>query len=40
MPQFTGTAAVSLLTYSDIGQEAKQAIAGGNLSHLIGGIGK
>jgi len=40
MPQYTGTAAVSLLTYSDIEQEAKQAIAGGNLSHLIGGIRK
>ncbi len=35
MPQYTGTAAVSILTYSDIDQKAKQAIAGGNLSNLL-----
>jgi hypothetical protein len=35
MPQYSGTAAVSLLTYSDIDQKAKQAIAGGNLSNLL-----
>lgn len=36
MPQFTGTAAVSLLTYSDISREDKENIAGGNLRGLIG----
>ena len=35
MPQYTGTAAVSILTYSDIDQKAKQAIAGGNLGNLL-----
>jgi len=35
MPQYTGTAAVSLLAYSDIDQAAKQAIAGGNLHKLL-----
>ncbi|MFC1650518.1 amidohydrolase family protein [Candidatus Latescibacterota bacterium] len=36
MPQYTGTAAVSLLTYSDISHEDKEKIAGGNLRGLIG----
>jgi predicted TIM-barrel fold metal-dependent hydrolase len=35
MPHYTGTAAVALLTYSDIDQKDKQAIAGENLRHLI-----
>ncbi|MEN8229383.1 MAG: hypothetical protein ABFS38_14590, partial [Bacteroidota bacterium] len=35
MPQYSGTAAVALLTYADIDQEAKQAIAGGNLRNLL-----
>jgi predicted TIM-barrel fold metal-dependent hydrolase len=35
MPQYTGTAAIALLTYSDIDQKAKQAIAGGNLRNLL-----
>ncbi len=35
MPQYSGTAAVALLTYSDIDQKAKQAIAGGNLRNLL-----
>lgn len=35
MPQYSGTAAVSMLTYSDIDQKAKQAIAGGNLRNLL-----
>jgi len=35
MPQYTGTAAVALLTYSDIDQAAKQAIAGDNLRNLL-----
>ena len=40
MPQYTGTAAVALLTYSDIDQKAKKAIAGGNLSNLLNGAWK
>jgi len=35
MPQYTGTAAVSLLSYSAIDQAARQAIAGGNLRNLL-----
>lgn len=35
MPQYSGTAAVPILTYSDIDQKDKQAIAGGNLSNLL-----
>ncbi len=35
MPQYTGTAAVSLLTYSAIDRTAKQAIAGENLGNLL-----
>ncbi len=35
LPQYSGTAAVALLTYSDIDQKAKQAIAGGNLRNLL-----
>ena len=35
MPQLTGTAAVSLLTYADIPFEEKEAIAGGNLRSLL-----
>ena len=35
MPQYSGTAAVSLLTYSDIDQKDKKAIAGGNVSNLL-----
>lgn len=35
MPQYSGTAAVSLLTYSDIEQKDKEAIASGNLSNLL-----
>ncbi len=35
MPQYTGTAAVSILTYSDIDQKDKQGIAGGNLSKIL-----
>ncbi|MBE9511198.1 MAG: hypothetical protein IMY71_09990 [Bacteroidetes bacterium] len=40
MPQYSGTAAVSILTYSDIDQEAKQDIAGKNLSKLLNGMWK
>jgi len=36
MPQYTGTAAVALLTYADIDAEDKQAIAGDNLRRLLG----
>ena len=35
MPQYAGTAAVALLTYSEIDQAAKQAIAGDNLRNLL-----
>jgi len=35
MPQYTGTAAVALLTYSDISYHQKTAIAGENLKHLL-----
>lgn len=35
MPRFTGTAAVSMLTYADIPWEAREAIAGGNLRRLM-----
>ncbi len=35
MPRFTGTAAVSMLTYADIPQADKEAIAGGNLRNLL-----
>ncbi len=40
MPQYSGTAAVPILTYSDINQKDKQAIAGGNLSNLLKGVWK
>ncbi len=35
MPRFTGTAVVSMLTYSDISREDKEAVAGGNLRKLM-----
>jgi len=35
MPQFTGTAAVSMLTYSNINEKDKQLIAGTNLHNLL-----
>ena len=35
MPQYTGTAAVSLLTYTDIDEKDKQSIAGTNLRNLL-----
>ena len=35
MPRYTGTAAVSMLTYADISTEAREAIAGGNLRNLL-----
>lgn len=35
MPQYTGTAAVALLTYADISPADKQAIAGDNLRNLL-----
>ena len=35
MPRYTGTAAVSMLTYADISSEAKRAIAGTNLHTLL-----
>jgi len=35
MPQYTGTAAVALITYADIGQKDKAAIAGGNLRRIL-----
>ena len=35
MPRFTGTAAVSMLTYADIPRADKEAIAGGNLRRLL-----
>ena len=35
MPQYTGTAAVGLLTYFDIDHKDKQAIAGDNLRNLF-----
>jgi len=35
MPHYTGTAMVALLTYAEIDQQAKQAIAGGNLARLL-----
>lgn len=38
MPLYTGTATVSLLTYSDIPVADKEAIAGGNLRNLLKGI--
>jgi predicted TIM-barrel fold metal-dependent hydrolase len=40
MPQYTGTAAVSLLTYADISREDKQAIAGDNLRNLLNKVRK
>ena len=40
MPQYSGTAAVSILTYSDIDQKDKQAIAGENLSNLLKDVWK
>ncbi len=36
MPRYTGTAAVSFLTYADIPRKDKKAIAGGNLRRLLG----
>ena len=36
MPQYTGTAAVSLLTYSEIPRADKENIAGGNLRRILG----
>jgi hypothetical protein len=35
MPRYTGTAAVALLTYSDIAYDEKKAIAGDNLINLL-----
>ena len=35
MPQYTGTAPVSNLTYADISREDKEAIAGGTLRKLL-----
>ena len=35
MPQYTGTSAVSHLTYADIPREDKEAIAGGTLKKLL-----
>ncbi len=35
MPRYTGTAAVSFLTYADIPHKDKEAIAGGNLRKLV-----
>lgn len=35
MPLYTGTAAVSMLTYADIPNDAKEAIAGGTLRTLL-----
>ncbi|GAG70498.1 unnamed protein product [marine sediment metagenome] len=35
MPRYTGTAAVSMLTYADIPLKDKKAIAGGNLRKLL-----
>jgi hypothetical protein len=35
MPQYTGTAAVALLTYADIDQKDKKAISGDNLRRLL-----
>ncbi|MHB9028958.1 MAG: amidohydrolase family protein [Candidatus Latescibacterota bacterium] len=35
MPRFTGTAVISMLTYADIPQADKEAIAGGNLRRLL-----
>ncbi len=40
MPQYTGTAAVSLLTYADISRDDKQAIAGDNLRNLLNSVRK
>ena len=39
MPSYTGTAAVSMLTYADIDRRDKEAIAGGNLRRLLGEAG-
>ena len=36
MPRYTGTAAVSMLTYSDNSRADKENIAGGNLRRLLG----
>jgi predicted TIM-barrel fold metal-dependent hydrolase len=38
MPAYTGTGAVSFLTYSDIPEEDKQLIAGGNLENILKGV--
>lgn len=35
MPRYTGTAAVALLTYSDLSLDQKEAIAGKNLKNLL-----
>lgn len=35
MPQYTGTAAVAMLSYADISREDKEAIAGGTLRSLL-----
>ena len=35
MPQYTGTASVSLITYAEIDEKDKKAIAGENLSRLL-----
>jgi hypothetical protein len=35
MPQYTGTAMVSRITYADISREDKEAIASGNLKRLL-----
>jgi len=37
MPRFTGTAAISMLTYADIPHKDKEAIAGENLRNLLKG---
>ncbi|MFA6472369.1 MAG: amidohydrolase family protein [Candidatus Latescibacterota bacterium] len=37
MPRFTGTAAISMLTYADIPRKDKEAIAGENLRNLLKG---
>lgn len=38
MPRYTGTAAVALITYADIGRKDKEAIAGGNLRGIFEGM--
>jgi predicted TIM-barrel fold metal-dependent hydrolase len=38
MPQYTGTAAVALITYASIDRKDKEAIAGGNLRRILEGM--